>query len=197
MSVSQASSCSVLRQFTVGKLPITPLRQAATMSSTPDTRNIGAAISGRLRRSRKNCSRSDVTQISASRLPPSAGFVVPSRIPCASVARNIGTTQADDKATRKHMSDPLHASSPTCAQALRALARYPGRTAFAWPGGSLSYQGTHRPDRTHPGRVHAARLAARRARRLPHRQPRRHLVRRRRRAIVARLASPGCIRWDR
>ncbi|MHC2709252.1 acyl-CoA synthetase (AMP-forming)/AMP-acid ligase II [Bradyrhizobium diazoefficiens] len=40
------------------------------------------------------------------------------------------------------MSDPLHASSPTCAQALRALARYPGRTAFAWPGGSLSYQGT-------------------------------------------------------
>ncbi|MGR4927594.1 AMP-binding protein [Bradyrhizobium sp. CAR08] len=40
------------------------------------------------------------------------------------------------------MSDPLHASSPTCAQALRALSRYPGRTAFAWPGGSLSYQGT-------------------------------------------------------
>ncbi|MGY4284144.1 fatty-acyl-CoA synthase [Bradyrhizobium sp. LM2.7] len=40
------------------------------------------------------------------------------------------------------MSDPLHASSPTCAQTLRALARYPGRTAFAWPGGSLSYQGT-------------------------------------------------------
>ncbi|OPY99688.1 acyl-CoA synthetase [Bradyrhizobium sacchari] len=40
------------------------------------------------------------------------------------------------------MSDPLHASSPTCAQTLRALSRYPGRTAFAWPGGSLSYQGT-------------------------------------------------------
>jgi fatty-acyl-CoA synthase len=40
------------------------------------------------------------------------------------------------------MSDPLHASSPTCAQTLRALARYPGHTAFAWPGGSLSYQGT-------------------------------------------------------
>ena len=40
------------------------------------------------------------------------------------------------------MADPLHASSPTCAQTLRALARYPGRTAFAWPGGSLSYQGT-------------------------------------------------------
>lgn len=40
------------------------------------------------------------------------------------------------------MSDPVHASSPTCAQTLRALARYPGRIAFAWPGGSLSYQGT-------------------------------------------------------
>ncbi|WP_375158567.1 AMP-binding protein [Bradyrhizobium sp. RDT46] len=40
------------------------------------------------------------------------------------------------------MSDPLHASSPTCAQTLRALSRYPGRTAFSWPGGSLSYRGT-------------------------------------------------------
>ena len=42
-----------LRQFTVGKEPITPLRQAATTRSVPETRNIGAAISGRLRRSRK------------------------------------------------------------------------------------------------------------------------------------------------
>jgi len=40
------------------------------------------------------------------------------------------------------MSDPLHASSPACAQTLRALSRYPDRTAFAWPEGSLSYQGT-------------------------------------------------------
>jgi fatty-acyl-CoA synthase len=40
------------------------------------------------------------------------------------------------------MSDPLHASPPACAQTLRALSRYPGRTAFAWPGGSLTYQGT-------------------------------------------------------
>src|SRR3954449_13284923 len=75
-------------------------------------------------------------------MPPSRGFVVPYCIPCASVAANIGTPEADDKAARKHMSDPLHASSPTCAQTLRALSRYPGRTAFAWPGGSLSYQGT-------------------------------------------------------
>ena len=83
------------------------------------------------------------------------------------------------------MADPLHASSPTCAQTLRALSRYPARTAFAWPGGSLSYQGATRPDRTHPERIHAPGLAARRARRIPHRQSRRHLVRRRRRAIVA------------
>lgn len=40
------------------------------------------------------------------------------------------------------MSDPLHASPPACAQTLRALSRYPDRTAFAWPEGSLSYQGT-------------------------------------------------------
>ncbi len=40
------------------------------------------------------------------------------------------------------MSDPLHASSPACAQTLRALSRYPDRNAFAWPEGSLSYQGT-------------------------------------------------------
>ncbi len=53
ISVSHSSSCSGLRQFTVGNEPITPLRQAATTSSTPETRNIGAAISGRLRRSRK------------------------------------------------------------------------------------------------------------------------------------------------
>ena len=40
------------------------------------------------------------------------------------------------------MPDPLHASSPACAQTLRALSRYPDRIAFAWPGGSLSYRGT-------------------------------------------------------
>ncbi|MBV9566027.1 MAG: AMP-binding protein [Bradyrhizobium sp.] len=36
---------------------------------------------------------------------------------------------------------PLNAFPPGCAQTLRALARYPSQTAFAWPGGSLSYQG--------------------------------------------------------
>ena len=39
------------------------------------------------------------------------------------------------------MSNPLYALPTTCEQALRALARYPSRTAFAWPGGSLTYQG--------------------------------------------------------
>ena len=39
------------------------------------------------------------------------------------------------------MSNPLYAFPATCEQTLRALARYPSRTAFSWPGGSLSYQG--------------------------------------------------------
>src|SRR6201993_2880162 len=37
--------------------------------------------------------------------------------------------------------NPLHAFPPVCEQTLRALARYPSRTAFSWPGGSLTYQG--------------------------------------------------------
>ena len=39
------------------------------------------------------------------------------------------------------MSDPLYAFPTVCAQALRALARYPSRTAFSWPGGSITYRG--------------------------------------------------------
>lgn len=39
------------------------------------------------------------------------------------------------------MSNPLYAFPPACEQTLRALARYPSRTAFAWPGESLSYRG--------------------------------------------------------
>ena len=35
----------------------------------------------------------------------------------------------------------LHAFPPVCGQTLRALARFPSRTAFSWPGGSLTYQG--------------------------------------------------------
>jgi len=40
MSPSQVSSCSGPRQFTVGNAPITPLRQAATTRSAPETKNI-------------------------------------------------------------------------------------------------------------------------------------------------------------
>ena len=39
------------------------------------------------------------------------------------------------------MSNPLFAFLPACEQTLRALARYPSRTAFSWPGGSLTYRG--------------------------------------------------------
>jgi fatty-acyl-CoA synthase len=39
------------------------------------------------------------------------------------------------------MSDPLHAFPTGCGQTLRALARYPSRLAFSWPGGSITYAG--------------------------------------------------------
>jgi fatty-acyl-CoA synthase len=39
------------------------------------------------------------------------------------------------------MSNPLYAFPVVGEQTLRALARYPARTAFSWPGGSLTYQG--------------------------------------------------------
>jgi hypothetical protein len=47
MVASQCASSSGVRQLAVGKDPTTPLRQAATTRSMPETRNIGAAISGR------------------------------------------------------------------------------------------------------------------------------------------------------
>ncbi len=53
MSASQRSSSSTVRQLAVGKEPTTPARQAALTSAGPDTRNIGAAISGRRRREAK------------------------------------------------------------------------------------------------------------------------------------------------
>ena len=42
-----------MRQLAVGKEPITPARHAAFTSAGPETRNIGAAISGSLRRERR------------------------------------------------------------------------------------------------------------------------------------------------
>ena len=38
------------------------------------------------------------------------------------------------------MSDPLHAFPVVGEQTLRALARYPSRTAFSWPGGTMTYR---------------------------------------------------------
>ena len=40
------------------------------------------------------------------------------------------------------MSDPLYAFPTVGGQTLRALARYPSRVAFNWPGGSITYRGT-------------------------------------------------------
>ena len=39
------------------------------------------------------------------------------------------------------MTNLLHSLPTTGAQALRALSRYPARTAFSWSGGSISYRG--------------------------------------------------------
>ena len=39
------------------------------------------------------------------------------------------------------MGHPLYSFPVVCEQTLRALARYPSRVAFSWPGGSLSYRG--------------------------------------------------------
>src|SRR5687767_4755104 len=47
MTVIHSSSSSGVLTLAVGKEPITPFRQAAITSSGPETRNIGAAISGR------------------------------------------------------------------------------------------------------------------------------------------------------
>jgi fatty-acyl-CoA synthase len=41
----------------------------------------------------------------------------------------------------QEMSNPLYGFPTVCEQTLRALSRYPSRTAFSWPGGSISYQG--------------------------------------------------------
>ena len=39
------------------------------------------------------------------------------------------------------MSNALHSFPVVCEQTLLTLSRYPERTAFSWPGGTLSYQG--------------------------------------------------------
>jgi hypothetical protein len=82
------------------------------------------------------------------------------------------------------MSNPLYAFPTTCEQTLQALARYPSRTAFAWPDGSITYQGTTdligRIQNVFTGLGLKPALG-----RLPYCQPRRRLVRGRCRAIDA------------
>src|ERR1700682_6454766 len=99
MSPSQSSSCSGLRQFTVGNAPITPLRQAATTRSTPETRNIGAAISGRLRRSGKRASGSAVLKFN---ILFGAAFVVPRPDFIMLAFGNIGTTEGPRQSKRQN-----------------------------------------------------------------------------------------------
>ncbi len=65
--LSQTSSSSADRQLAVGKAPMMPDLQAATTRSTPETRNIGAAISGRRRLARS------VAKSATFRHPPSQG----------------------------------------------------------------------------------------------------------------------------
>src|SRR5205823_6833810 len=135
ISPSHASSCSGLRQFAVGNEPTTPLRHAATTSSTPETRNIGAAIKGRFNRSRKRKSGSEVVNAF---LPGCSGLVVLASSP--TLARPNAQDKARDKTRDKtknqnlredEMSNPLYAFPAVCEQTLRALARYPSRTAFS------------------------------------------------------------------
>jgi hypothetical protein len=94
------------------------------------------------------------------------------------------------------MSDPLYAFPTVCGQTLRALARYPSRVAFSWPGGSITYRGaTELIGRIQKvfmqlGLEPGARVAFLTANRPTH-------------GVRASLRncpssrSPGCIPWDR
>jgi fatty-acyl-CoA synthase len=55
--------------------------------------------------------------------------------------QTLARSKADDKIREDDMSDPLYAFPTVCGQTLRALARYPSRVAFSWPGGSITYRG--------------------------------------------------------
>src|SRR5690349_21189752 len=53
----------------------------------------------------------------------------------------LRSTLARREAGDKGGNMSLDAFPTACGQTLRALSRYPSRTAFSWPGGSLSYRG--------------------------------------------------------
>ena len=71
--MSHASSSSAVRQFTVGKEPTTPSAQAAVTRSTPETRNMGAAMRGSVRRGSRSSSQA-VVIIGLSELQRFRGF---------------------------------------------------------------------------------------------------------------------------
>ena len=88
------------------------------------------------------------------------------------------------------MSNPLYAC-PTVVRADAARAGALSRAhGFRLGGGTLSYRAAHRPDRPPAGGVRRSGLGRGDPRRDSHRQPRRDLVRRRRRAHCR-----GCITW--
>ena len=95
------------------------------------------------------------------------------------------------------MSNPLYAFPASCEQTLRALARYPERTAFSWPGGSITYQGATDMIGRIQSRIHAAGLCspAPASRFSPPTAPTPGAPASPRNCRGWR--SPGCIRWVR
>ena len=86
---------------------------------------------------------------------------------------------------------------PSCEQTLRALARYPGAHGVRLARRIAHLSGRDRPDRAHPGRVHAARPCspARASPSSPPTAPTPGAPASPRNCRGSR--SPGCIRWAR
>ena len=137
-----ASSCSGLRQFTVGNEPITPLRQAATTSSTPETRNIGAAISGRLRRSRKRARRSIVGKV----LLPGLSRLL---VVLAFIEHWHGRRPITKQAGEERMSNPLYAFPAVMRADVAGAGALPGADGVQLAGRIDHLSGRDRHDRAH------------------------------------------------
>jgi hypothetical protein len=77
MSVSQSSSSVTVRALAVGNAPITPARHAATTRSGPDTRSIGAAMTGSRSRSASRAGRAARAAVPVTRAPrPDVGVAL-------------------------------------------------------------------------------------------------------------------------
>src|SRR5206468_12030821 len=174
ISASHCSNCSGLRQFTVGNEPITPLRHAATTSSTPETRNIGAAISGRLRRSRKRERASTggktfLPYLSRSLVVPATSFdAFSSRKPVSASLENaiVPPRLARAKANYKNRRERKNEQSALCVSGgVRADLAGAGalpRTHRVQLAGRIDHLSRRdRHDRPHPKRLHATGLCTR------------------------------------